>query len=308
MSASTCSTSSRFFLGEVVAHLLRDAAPQPEGARPRTTRRPCCCGTRAARVSVVEVHLRSAPRRRPFPRNAARDRRPARLDHRRRRLPHEGDQRRQGQRERHRRAAAVLDRASLACQPGRRDRRLPPFPRLPAARRAGRDARRGQSARPTRWSTRPTARRPSTARSRRRMVGADGANARRRAGGRGDDDGPQTADEEQAAARPLSPSRSPSSWWKAPCRIPPPGRRERARCRSRSSPDCLRFDVLDACGRLPCATRSSSTRSTRDRRPSTSISRPTHFRSSTQQHARPGAQEDGERLSQSTRTPRPETT
>ena len=46
---------------------------------------------------------------------------------------------------RHRHAAALLDLASLACQPGRRDGRLPPFPRLPAARRSRRDARRGQS-------------------------------------------------------------------------------------------------------------------------------------------------------------------
>ena len=165
---------ARFFMGEVVAHLLRDAAPQPEAARPRTPR-PCCCGTRAARVSVVECTYEARRSPDPFPETLVEIEGPRGSIIVDTRLPHDGDQRRQDQRDRHRRAAAVLDQPSLACQPGRGARRLPAFPRLPAARRRRRDVGRGQS-QDLRAGRCRLPRGGRASRDRAGDVGADGAN------------------------------------------------------------------------------------------------------------------------------------
>ena len=135
---------ARFFLGEVDAHLLRDAAPQSDACAARTPR-PCCSATRAARSASSSAPTRRGAAR-PVPRDAGRDRG-------RRAVPSssirvaacavttDGET----ERDRHRRAAAVMDQPSLACQPGGRARRLPAFPRLPAARRCRRNVGRGQS-------------------------------------------------------------------------------------------------------------------------------------------------------------------
>ena len=136
---------ARFLLGEVGAHLLRDAAAQPEGARPRTPR-PCCCGTRSGAVSVVECTYEARRTPGPVPRDAARDR--GRRAARSSSMPGCRMTRdsvgRPGWEEDIGAPLLPWTSAPVARQPGGRARRLPAFPRSPAGGRAGGDVRRRQ--------------------------------------------------------------------------------------------------------------------------------------------------------------------
>ena len=124
------------------ADLLRDPAPQPEGAgggHGNDAPPPRQRGDERRRVQ-----LRGAAHPRRLSRNHGRDRGRPRLDRHPARLPGKGDEREPRLGGGYRRAAPAVDDPALARQPGRRLRRVPAFPRRPARRRAGRDQRRRQ--------------------------------------------------------------------------------------------------------------------------------------------------------------------